>query len=132
MNLDELLVYRLSMDVAEEIWRIIFKWEYFEKDTIGKQLIKAVDSISANLSEGFGRYYYKENKQFCYYSRGSLFETKTWMRKASNRNLLEEKEYLTILNQLERIGIKINNYINAIGKHKLQNEKQIMTTNDHQ
>ena len=54
------------------------------------------------------------------------------MRKASNRNLLEEKEYLTILNQLERIGIKINNYINAIGKHKLQNEKQIMTTNDHQ
>ena len=132
MNLDELLVYRLSMDVAEEIWRIIFKWEYFEKDTIGKQLVKAVDSISANLSEGFGRYYYKENKQFCYYSRGSLFETKTWMRKASNRNLLEEKEYLTILNQLERIGIKINNYINAIGKHKLQNEKQIMTTNDHQ
>ena len=116
MNLDELLVYQLSMDLAEKVWSIIFRWSYFENDTIGKQLIKAVDSVSANLSEGFGRYYYKENKQFCYYSRGSLFETKTWMRKAFNRNLLDEKEYLTIINELDRIGIKINNYINAIGK----------------
>ena len=116
MNLDELLVYQLSMDLAEKVWSIIFRWSYFENDTIGKQLIKAVDSVSANLSEGFGRYYYKENKQFCYYSRGSLFETRTWMRKAFNRNLLDEKEYLTIINELDRIGIKINNYINAIGK----------------
>jgi four helix bundle protein len=50
-----------------------------------EQLIKAIDSVAANLSEGFGRYFYKENRQFCYYSRGSLFETKTWLRKAFNR-----------------------------------------------
>ncbi|MGQ9799185.1 MAG: four helix bundle protein [Ignavibacterium sp.] len=50
---------------------------FFTKDVVGKQLIKAADSVAENLSEGFGRYFYKENKQFCYHSRGSLFETKT-------------------------------------------------------
>ncbi|HSR17509.1 MAG TPA: four helix bundle protein, partial [Ignavibacteriaceae bacterium] len=78
MKLEELQVYQLSMDIAERIWNIVISWNYFEKDTVGKQLVKAIDSVSSNLSEGFGRYFYKENKQFCYYSRGSLFETKTW------------------------------------------------------
>ena len=116
MKLEELQVYQLSMEIAERIWNIVINWNYFEKDTIGKQLVKAADSVSANLSEGFGRYFYKENKQFCYYSRGSLFETKTWLRKAFNRKLIEENEYITFAKDLETIGIKLNNYINTIGK----------------
>lgn len=58
VNLEELEIYKLSMEIAEEIWFIITRWNYFEKDTIGKQLIRAADSISANISEGFGRYHY--------------------------------------------------------------------------
>ncbi|OGU75383.1 MAG: four helix bundle protein [Ignavibacteria bacterium RBG_16_34_14] len=116
MKLEELQVYQLSMTIAERIWDIVIKWDYFLKDTVGKQLVKASDSISANLSEGFGRYFYKENKQFCYYSRGSLFETKTWIRKAFNRKLLDEKIYLELATDLETIGVKLNNYIKTIGK----------------
>lgn len=115
MNLDELRVYQSSMDIAEKIWEKVYSWNYFEKDTVGKQMVKAIDSVAANLSEGFGRFFYKENKQFCYYSRGSLFETKTWIRKAFNRNLLLEEEYLAFVNELELIGVKLNNYINTIG-----------------
>jgi four helix bundle protein len=89
---------------------------------VGKQLVKAIDSVAANLSEGFGRYFYKENRQFCYYSRGSLFETKTWIKKAFNRNLLLEEEYLTYINELELIGVKLNNYINTIGKSSVSKE----------
>jgi four helix bundle protein len=77
MKLEELRVYQLSMNLAEEVWEIVIKWDYFAKDTIGKQLIKASDSVAANLSEGFGRFFYKEERQFCYYSRGSLYEAKT-------------------------------------------------------
>ncbi len=77
MNLEELQVYKLSMDIAEKIWVIVDKWDYFNKDTVGKQLVRAIDSVAANLSEGYGRFHYKENKNFCYYSRGSLYETKT-------------------------------------------------------
>jgi len=104
------------MSIAEKIWDIVIEWDYFVKDVVGKQLMKAADSVAANLSEGFGRYFYKENKQFCYYSRGSLFETKTWVRKASNRKLIDEKTYLEIINELNTIGVKLNKYINTIGK----------------
>ena len=72
------------MELTEKNWELIQNWDLFTKDTIGKQLTKAVDSIAANLSEGFGRYSFKENKQFCYYSSGSLFKTKTWLTKPHN------------------------------------------------
>jgi len=116
MKLEELQVYQLSMTIAERIWDIVIGWDYFAKDVVGKQLMKAADSVAANLSEGFGRYFYKENKQFCYYSRGSLFETKTWIRKATNRKLIDETTYLEILSELDTIGVKLNNYIKTIGK----------------
>jgi four helix bundle protein len=88
MKLEELQVYNLSMDMAERIWTIVIEWDYFKKDTIGKQLVRAADSVAANLSEGYGRYHFKENANFSYYSRGSLFETKTWLTKAHNRKLI--------------------------------------------
>jgi four helix bundle protein len=116
MKLEELQVYQLSVEIAERIWNIVINWTHFEKETIGKQLVRSIDSVSANLSEGFGRYFFNENKQFCYYSRGSLFETKTWLKKAFNRKLIEEKEYLTLANDLETMGVKLNNYIKTIGK----------------
>lgn len=56
MNIIELRVYQESMKMAEEIWKIVIKWDYFCKDTIGKQLVRSADSIAANLSEGFGRF----------------------------------------------------------------------------
>lgn len=133
MKLEELRVYQLSMSIAEEIWNIVIKWDYFAKETIGKQLVKSSDSVAANLSEGYGRFFYKESKQFCYYSRGSLFETKTWLTKAANRGLVDSEEYNKFLNQINDIGVKLNNYINSIGKkYSLLNKIQLndSETND--
>ena len=106
----------MSMEIGEKIWQIIDNWDYLSKDTIGKQLIKSVDSIAANLSEGYGRYHYKETKHFYYYSRGSLYETKTWLIKAFNRKLISEKDFNLLLKEIYILSIKLNNYINTIGK----------------
>jgi four helix bundle protein len=54
MKLKELQLYQLSMDLGEQIWIVVNKWNYFEKDTIGKQLVRSANSVPANLSEGFG------------------------------------------------------------------------------
>ena len=116
MKLDELQVYQLSMDLGEKIWKIVMKWDYFAKDTVGKQLVRAVDSIAANLSEGYGRYHYKESRHFGYYSRGSLFETKTWITKAHNRGMTNDLDFGEIIKSVDIIGVKINNYINSIGR----------------
>ncbi len=63
--------------MGEEVWSIVMTWDHFQKDTLGKQLVRSTDSIAVNLNEGLGRYDYKESKNFGYYSRVSLFETKT-------------------------------------------------------
>ena len=127
MNIEELQVYQLSMEIGEKIWTIVYRWNFFEKDTIGKQMVRAADSVATNLSEGFGRFFYKENRQFCYYSRGSLFETKTWLTKAKNRKLILENEYENIISKFEKIGKKLNSYINSIGKKSSVD----LMTNDH-
>ena len=120
MKLEELKVYELSMDIGERVWTIVEKWNYFEKDTVGKQLVRAVDSVAANLSEGFGRYHYKDSKNFTYYSRGSLYETKTWIRKAKNRNLINERNYLKFVEDINLIGRMLNSYIKSIGAKSTQ------------
>ncbi len=115
MKLEELKVYQLAMDIGERVWVVVGMWDYFAKDTVGKQLVKSVDSIAANISEGYGRFHYKENKQFCYYSRGSLYETKTWLKKAHNRGLIISDDFQSLEKDIEAIAYKLNNYIKSIG-----------------
>ena len=121
MKLEELNVYNLSIEVGEKIWELIVNWDKFSKDTLGKQIVRSVDSIAANISEGFGRFHFNESNHFNYYARGSLYETKTWLIKAHNRNLIEKDSFENLLNTINILGVKLNNYINSIGK----------TTNNH-
>ena len=111
MELHELKVYTQAMDLGEKIWELAKNWNYYIRDTIGKQLVRASDSIAANISEGYGRYFYKENLQFLYYARGSLYETQTWLTKAFNRKLIEKDMHDQLINDIKDLGIRINNYI---------------------
>lgn len=117
MKLEDFQTYNMAMDLGEKVYEVVSKWHYFDKDTIGKQMVRAADSIAANLSEGVGRYHYRERKNFSYYSRGSLFETKTWLTKANNRNLITDDQFDELIKDIETIGVKINNYIKTIGPH---------------
>ena len=114
MDIEELKVYQKAMDMGEKVWIIINKWNFFEKDTIGKQLVRAIDSIAANLSEGFGRYHYREAIHFGYYSRGSLYESKTWITKANNRKMISQEDYELFINEITTIGKMLNSYIKSI------------------
>ena len=80
-SLEALEVYQLAEAFGDEIWFVVHNWDYFAKDTVGKQMARSADSISANIAEGYGRYHYKENRNFCYFSRGSIIETKGWLKK---------------------------------------------------
>jgi four helix bundle protein len=122
-RLEDLEIYTLSEAFADEIWFMVIEWEYFAKDTLGKQLVRSADSIGANIAEGFGRYHYKENKNFCYFSRGSLIETKGWIRKAKTRGLITPDSFEDLFQKLETIHIKLNAYIKFIGKLSNQNDQ---------
>ena len=115
MKLEELDIYRMSVDIANSIFTQVEKWEHFYQRSIGIQLVTAADSIAANISEGFGRYYYKENRVFCYYARGSLLETKTHLNFAGERALFNDKKIVELMQSLDLLHRKLNAYIKAIG-----------------
>jgi four helix bundle protein len=117
-RIEDLEIYNLSEEFADEIWFLVIKWDFFAKDTVGKQLVRSSDSIGANIAEGFGRFHFKENKNFCFFSRGSIIETKGWLKKAKTRGLMDEETYQSLLRQLETIHLKLNIYIKFIGKGK--------------
>lgn len=119
MNLEDLQIYQMAMLIGERVWRIINDWAEFPRNTVGRQFVKAADSIAANISEGFGRYHFKEGRQFSYYARGSLYEARTWLTKARNRKLVDEEVFSTLNTEIDALSIKLNNYINSIGKQSV-------------
>jgi len=115
-NLEDLEIYRMAENFADTIWTIVTKWDLFVKDTVGKQLVRSADFISANIAEGYGRYDYKERRNFCFFSRGSIMETKGWLKKSKNRELLTTDEFNSLFDTLQTIHLKLNAYIKFIGK----------------
>ena len=115
LKLEDLEVYKVAMEIGELVWQIVTTWEYFERKTLGAQFANAADSIAFNISEGDGRFHYKENKNFCYYSRGSAKETLTAVEKSKLRKLISEEEYLLLNQKLSLYFRLIFGYINSIG-----------------
>jgi four helix bundle protein len=97
--------------LSNYVWEIVIKWNFFEKDTIGKQFTRAVDSISANISEGFGRYFKKDKILFYRYGKGSVFESFDWNEKSKIRNLITTEQYNYIFSELQKLPKQINELI---------------------
>jgi four helix bundle protein len=118
---EDLRVYNLAEELEDIIWKIVGKWDYFAKDTIGKQLVNSADSIGANIAEGYGRGSHADNRRFAKISRGSLFEVKHWLRRAYKRKLLSEQEISALQEIIKELTPKLSAYINSISK-KLNNK----------
>lgn len=103
------------MSLGESVWSVVVDWDFFAKDTLGKQIVRSMDSVAANIAEGYGRYHFKENQKFCYYARGSAEETQTWIEKAVRRNLIEAEEGRQLYANLETLKKRLNAYIKSIG-----------------
>jgi len=116
MDINDLTVYKRSMRLAEEIWTDVEEWPSFAKYSIGPQITQAADSVGANISEGQGRYHFGENRRFCYYARGSLQETRTWLQKARSRRLISKDRFDALSSELVEIRKMLNRYINSIGQ----------------
>ena len=116
VDLHELRVYQLAMRVGEDVWSLTVGWEWLAKQTVGLQWIRSADSIAANISEGYGRYSFKENARFCNYARGSLRETQTWLEKAIARSLVAGPIADELSLKLETLRRQLDNYIHSFGR----------------
>ncbi len=117
-DFEDLDVYKLAEKLANEIWYIVKKWDYFSKDTIGKQIVRAADSVCANIAEGRGRYNDQDNRRFVKIARGSLYETISWLRLAYARQLLTSTEVDRFKPYIDELLPKLNAYLKSIGQRK--------------
>jgi four helix bundle protein len=115
LKLEDLEVYKVAMEIGEIVWNVVDKWEYFPKKTLGAQYVDSADSIALNISEGYGRFHFKDNKNFCYYSRGSAKETLTATVKARTRKLISEEEFNLLSQKFDSFFRLMYGYINSIG-----------------
>ena len=117
-NFQNLRVYQLSEDLADEIWQIVLTWNNFSRDTVGKQLVRAADSIGANIAEGEGRGSFQDNRRFIKIARASLQETQHWLRRAFKRNLLTKEQTERLSPMVDKLAPTLNAYLSSIGKTK--------------
>lgn len=105
--------------LSNYVWKLVIDWDSFPRRTIGTQFVEAIDSISANIAEGFGRFGKKDKIKFYYYSLGSLKEGLDWNEKAKARDLINKKDYDHILNELKDLPREIHQLI-KFTKEKLK------------
>ncbi len=114
-DFENLAVYQLAERLADEVWAIVIEWGHLARDTVGKQLIRAADSIGANIAEGAGRGSFQDNRRFTRIARGSLNETKHWLRRAYRRRLLDQEAIGRLKPMLDELAPRLNAYLKTIG-----------------
>lgn len=117
LQLNDIGCYRRALALSNYVWEIVIAWEWFAKRTVGAQFIEALDSISANIAEGFGRFGKKDKAKFYYYSFGSVKESLDWNEKSKIRKLLTKEQYQYILTEFQALPKEIHQLI------KFTNEK---------
>lgn len=113
MELQELEVYKLTREISRDSWGIYKRFDWQTKKITGDQFISAIDSIGANIAEGFGRFHYLDKNKFNYNARGSLFESIYWIEIITERHQTLKDECDVINKKLKQLNIKLNNYITS-------------------
>jgi four helix bundle protein len=116
LRFEDLRVFQAAEELADAVWDLVCGWESFAKLTIGKQLVRSVDSVAANIAEGTGRGTTKDNQRFVRIARGSLNESKYWLRRASVRNLIGSEDRVRLNRMAEAIGPSLNAYLKSLDR----------------
>ena len=123
-GLEGLRIYQLAEALADDVWIEVLRWTPFARQTVGRQLVGAVDSIGSNIAEGYGRFHYKENRQFQYFARGSLHEAHHWLRRARVRKLMTEQRSKEFLDRLADLAPQLNAYIRTLDRRSRKENSQ--------
>jgi len=114
-NFENLRVYQLAEEVADRVWQFVLRWDHFARDTVGKQIVRAADSIGANIAEGAGRGSFQDNRRFVRIVRGSHNELRHWLRRAYRRRLLSEEDTAALEPMIDELSPRLNAFLRSIG-----------------
>jgi len=118
-GLDSLEVWQVAKTVAVVgCSDVLTKFPPEEKWSLTTQIRRSVQSISANIAEGFGRYYYQEGVRFCYIARGSLEETYSPLCIARDLGYIDEELFAQVNGEVNKLRRLLNGYIAFLKRSK--------------
>jgi len=112
--LDDLRVYSMSEQLADLIWDLVTQWTPFAKTTIGHQLVRAADSVGANIAEGYGRASPADHQRFVRTARGSLYEVRHFLRRADRHKLLRKDQKAPLQSLMKDLLPALNAYLRSL------------------
>lgn len=83
----ELKTYRIAVDVARDVRRHVLAWDRFDRWSLGLQLVRAIESVGANIAEAEGRWHAGDKRRLLFIARGSLYEAEYWLGRAQDSEL---------------------------------------------
>jgi four helix bundle protein len=123
-SLEDLEVWKLARELRITVSVILKDLPAHEKFLLVSQLLRSSRSISANIAEGFGRFHYQENIQFCRQARGSLFETLDHLYCLKDEKYISEDELELVKQKIFHLLKVLNGYISYLKNAKESNENK--------
>lgn len=129
-SFEELDCWKAGRDLRRFIQKINKKIPSDEKFLLISQMRRASRSVTNNIAEGFGRFHFRENIQFCRQSRGSLTELLDHLMIALEERYIETMEYEEGKKLIDKTGLLTNGYINYLTKAILKEQENKQVTNN--
>lgn len=117
---EDLEVWRICRDLRQKIFRVTGDFPTEEKYRLVDQLRRAVISATANIAEGYGRFHYQENIQFCRQSRGSLYEILDHLTTSLDQAYISEESFKELKAQVLTSVRLVNGYLRMLQRNKAQ------------
>ncbi len=118
IDLEDLEIYKEALCIGDFCWELYEPLDWKIKKIMGDQFITAVDSIAANIAEGYGRFHYLDRIKFYYNARASLLEVLLWAELLNRRGFLKNENYEKLVGDLKELKKSLNAYISSLYRAK--------------
>lgn len=109
----DLDVWQVAREFRNEVYKVAHSLPDFEKFALATQIRRAACSVTANIAEGFGRFSYQENAQFCRQARGSLFELRDHLTTCLDQGYMSQEQWQRFDTLAQRVAQILNGYLRS-------------------
>jgi four helix bundle protein len=128
-SFEDLDVWKVGREIRKDLYQLANQFPKHEQYCLSQQLRTAAVSLTANIAEGYGRFHFKENVQFCRIARGSAYELLDHLIACNDLGYLDESQHKDLREELLRFIQLVNGYIRSIG-HAGKKKATGSVTND--
>ncbi len=119
---EDLEVWKSARELRIFVSKVVKRFPVEEKYKLTDQSLRSSRGITNQIAEGFGRYHYQENIQYCRQARGSLCETLDHMIVAFDEEYIDNEVLSVFRGMYEKTLKLLNGYISYLNKAKKNNQ----------